>query len=761
MFELDLMPTTNIRRESTKRLSEYVRETIPSSRREEYETQGWVLDKVLKSSLRMRRVKRHDVAFEDRVWAMCARLGFQNLNKGRKFTLQYGQSENERKQIDVLAADDDVVLVIECKSSLAEQAPTHAFKTEIESIQGYREGLIRTLRACFPEHKVKFILATNNINVSDETIERIESASIAYIDEETVNYYLELSEHLGPAAKFQLLGNLFSGTQIPAMDPLVPAIRGKMGGYTYYSFAIEPDRLLKISYVLHRNNANMRWMPTYQRIIKKARLKKVSSFVDNGGFFPNSLVINIDTNGKRLRFDRAPMQSGNGALGVLHLPRKYRSAYIIDGQHRLYGFAESERASSELIPVVAFIDLPPEEQVSLFMQINENQQSVPKNLRNTLNADLLWTSDNLNEQARALKLKISQALGEQKSSPLRGRVIIGEEKATDRRCIGLDSISRGIDRAGFIGNFTATEMKHPGSFYRGSNDATLKPIVKYLELCFEHLRDELPTQWNIGRGVGGFVFTNVGVEALIRLLGDLVNFCVDQRKVDARRNSPDDIFAHTRTLLQPLISYIGELNLEESTEFKSMYGSGAATIYWRRFQIAVSAKFPDFCPEGLKEWQANQVKQFNSESFTMIRDIESYLKQDIRRRLEDKHGASWFKIGVPQAVYQEAATLAAKKQWQVGDDEEIDWWDCLFLSDYHKILLHGNQSVWQELFDETYTLPSERKASSWKSKSSWMDRLVKIRNTISHDGSATEQDYEFLSALHSHLGLGALNHREP
>ena len=59
-----------------------------------------------------------------------------------------------------------------------------------------------------------------------------------------------------------------------------------MGGYTYYSFSIEPEKLLKIGYVLHRNKANRKLMPTYQRLIKKSRLKSVQDFVDNGGFFP-------------------------------------------------------------------------------------------------------------------------------------------------------------------------------------------------------------------------------------------------------------------------------------------------------------------------------------------------------------------------------------------------------------------------------------------------------------------------------------------
>ena len=71
-----------------------------------------------------------------------------------------------------------------------------------------------------------------------------------------------------------------------------------MGGHKYYSFSIEPERLLKIGYVLHRNEANKNMMPTYQRIIKKKRLTDVQKFINGGGYFPNSLIISIDTGGK-------------------------------------------------------------------------------------------------------------------------------------------------------------------------------------------------------------------------------------------------------------------------------------------------------------------------------------------------------------------------------------------------------------------------------------------------------------------------------
>ena len=80
-----------------------------------------------------------------------------------------------------------------------------------------------------------------------------------------------------------------------------------------------------------------------------------------------------------MRFDPFPRHTGATRAGILRLPQTFRAAYVIDGQHRLYGYADSSRASTDLIPVVLFTNLETSDQVRLFMQINENQQAVPKN----------------------------------------------------------------------------------------------------------------------------------------------------------------------------------------------------------------------------------------------------------------------------------------------------------------------------------------------------------------------------------------------
>lgn len=701
----------------------------------------------------MRKAKPNDIAFEDRVWAAFAKLKFTSMNRDRGFRIRYGQTPNESKQVDVFAADDEVVLVVECKSSGTLRP--HQFKDEIEAILGVKAGIIKSLKHEFPNHKVKFILATNNWVVSRHTMERMAQADVVHMDEDVIDYYLDLAEHLGNAARYQLLGSLFAGTKIPGLEPRVAAIQSRMGGHLYYSFAIEPQRLLKMAYVLHRNKANSSLMPTYQRLIKKNRLKRVSQFVDNGGFFPNSIILNIDPGKRSLRFESVGKIEGDAKLGILHLPQTYRAAYVIDGQHRLYGYAESLRADADLIPVVAFVDLPRSEQVKVFMQINENQQAVPKNLRNTLNADLLWDSQDLREQQRALKLRMAQYLGENKRSPLYGRIIIGEDKRSATRCITIDAVSRGLDRGKFLGTYTKSEARELGSLYRGSNDATFEIVVEFLELCFWHVRKGLESQWSLGAAEKGFVFINNGIESLLRIFSDVLDHITNQSGLDLLITTPEQIFDECIFYLDPLVEHLGTLDAEEGAEYRRLYGSGGATRYWRRLQEAIRVVRSDFDPPGLDEYLESEARAYNTESSEMVRDLESFIKEDIRTRLEDEYGSKWYRLGVPRKVRESAMKTAATRNLDIDPDaEEVDDWDCLYIVDYRAILTQAHL-LWVERFEKQYTKPGdEQLLGGWKARTDWIQRLNDIRNTLAHGGSVDEEAHEFLVTLTTWLIKG-------
>lgn len=741
-----LLPAGKVLAESRRRLQASDFETIAKARVGEYEHAGWVIHQELKYRTRMRREKTHGEAFEDRVWATFARLGFAYLNRDRTLDLTYG-APTQSRLISVFAADDDVILLIDCASTDTIRAGQ--FRKEIDAVSSERAAIIRRVKQEYPGHKVKFILATNNYTVTKPVAERIRDADIVHFTEDTIGYYLGLAEHLGAAAKYQLLGALFAGTKIPNLEPTVAAIRGEMGGHTYYSFAIEPGRLLKMSYVLHRNQANSAMMPTYQRLIKKSRLKKVAAFVEQGGSFPNSIILNVETrrgNGA-IKFDLASQSPGQAKLGLLHLPQIYRAAYVIDGQHRLYGYADSPRANTDLIPVVAFIDLPRPEQVKLFMQINENQQAVPKNLRNTLNSDLLWESEDLSQRAKALRLRIAQHLGEQKTSPLFDRVIIGENTKSPTRCITIDAIDAGLLRGNFIGRFTKTSAKSIGTFYAGDNQPTADALTPFLEAAFDVLRAGIAAQFKLGGSDGGFVFMNNGVEAILRILSDIVDDAVAHDGLDPLTQPADELLDGCRPMLDSLAEYLDGLTLEEGASYRRFYGSGGGTQYYRRLQQALRDARPAFTAPGLEEWLKAQDKQFTNETREIVHDLEAFFKTDIRECLEDEHGSDWERLGVPRNVRKAAGDRATEHNLDVESDEEMASWDMMHIADFYNVLVYEHKT-WQDRFAERYTKPDEEDlGGSWKKRAAWMKQLIPVRNDVSHGRAVSEENYAFIVEL--------------
>lgn len=751
-----MLPTKNIPSETRRRFSSNHTMSVPVSSVAELEEDGWFRDKVMKTAVRMRKPKSNQEKFVDRTWATLAKLGFTYMSNGLGATPWL--IDDDARSIDIFAADEEVALIVLCR--YYDEGRSKSLKADIEFLQNRRERIFSRVRAEFPGRKIKTILAVGNSEATPQTLAELDSAQIAFMDEDIIEYYLELTGHLGKAAKYQLLGSLFAGQKIPELEPRVIAIEARMGGHTYYSFAIEPERLLKVAYILHRTKANQRLMPTYQRLIRRPRLAAISKFVEGGGFFPNCLILNIDS-GRRsgIRFDIQGGQVPGSAsrIGTLYLPQNYRAAFVIDGQHRLYGYANSTRAGSDLIPVVAFVDLAPAEQVRIFMQINENQQAVPKGLRNTLNADLLSDSPNLREKARALVLQAAQHLGESRSSPLYGRVLLGESAKSPIRCITIDAIRRGIERANYLGSFDRSEVIRPGTFYLGSNELTLGPLVEFIELCLGYVKDELRPQWELGSAEGGFIFINNGIESLLRIFSDTVDHIVAGRDISPFSLEPRKIFGEIKFLLNPMIKHLQDLSPEDRLDYRKQYGSGGATRYWRQLQIAIHAEVSDFTPPGLSEYIANETKQFNRESAAMVRDLELFLKSDVRSRLEDEYGAEWFRRGVPRAVQSAAGKLAVDKNLERGTDDEVESWDCLYLLDYQRILTQDH-ARWRELFEKRYTRPGDEDArGSWKERTKWIEKLNAIRNDVMHGGSVKESDYEFLLTLTSWLVEGRVD----
>jgi DNA sulfur modification protein DndB len=156
--------------------------------------------------------------------------------------------------------------------------------------------------------------------------------------EREIDYFSQLSEHLGRATRYQFLAEYLGGQKIPELKGIkVPAIRGKLGGRLFYSFVSTPEQLLKICFVNHRTLADPLALPTYQRLVKRSRLRVIGDFIKGGGYFPTNILINFN---ERRLFDRKSIDAdADVQFGDLHLPDRYKSG---EGG---FSFFNSERMS--------------------------------------------------------------------------------------------------------------------------------------------------------------------------------------------------------------------------------------------------------------------------------------------------------------------------------------------------------------------------------------------------------------------------------
>ncbi len=744
--------------EKNSRKKVYVTQKILATDLPQYVDDGWEKCKDYKTNkyVGIAKVKSALSQFQDSVWILFANMGFSSLNKSR-LEIAYDFKDDELKfPVDVIAIDDETILIAICKAY--EKLENCDFSEEISDYIDKIPGIRKEVLKAFPGRKIKFIWATNNCIITRNDISTLDKAGIALFNETVIEYYSDLSKHLGSCSRYQLLGNLFANQEIKNMDDRVPAIRGVMGGHTYYSFSIEPERLLKIGYVLHRSEANQNMMPTYQRIIKKKRLQEVRKFINNGGYFPNSIIINIDTNGKGLVFDKAPtkMDGMISKVGVLHIPKRYKSAYIIDGQHRLYGYSDSLYASTNTIPVVAFVDLARTEQVKLFMDINENQKSVSKTLRVTLNADMLWTSDDYSERRQALRSKIAQMLGEETTSPLYTRVVIGESESSPEKCITVEAIQSALKKCRF---FTVYGKKNSvlkeGTFDCGDLQETCDLFYPFIEKCLSFFRDNCLSEWNRGDNDNGMLTINRGIQAVIRVIDDIVNMLIDKNMINPKKQSLDDMFDLIKYYLKPLADYLNAIKVDQRKELRGFFGGGADNRFWRAYQKAVADVRSDFCPEGLVEYWQNETKLYNEESLTMLNEIESRIKDIISQRLEDYFAGSWLVKGIPKNIYTKAKGEADEAVYQniVNDDDdtEIPIWNYIRFDDCRAIILNGKN--WSMFFEEIFVRPEESNiAGGREAKTEWLLRLNSIRSKMSKESySVPVDDYEFIHSVYDWL----------
>jgi DNA sulfur modification protein DndB len=723
----------------------YVTKTVPSKESDDALNDGWTIFAKSKKSTRLSKQKEPLTALQDRTWMLLYRLGFSTISGDGGSSLSFKQKDGVEATFHVgtLGINDEVSVVIRCIASTPKR---NQIDQLIDEINGHRESIVRSIAASIPtanKRQTVFALLTSDLKLRASERAVLEAAHIAILDEHDLEYYEKLTSHLGPAAKYQLLADLLPGKTIPALAIRVPSVKTKIGGVSAYTFAISPEYLLKISYVSHRSKGKASDVDTYQRMVSKSRLITIKKYISDDGVFPTNIVLNIDKD--RLKFERVKQANSkveeidSGTLGWLDIKPAYKSAWIIDGQHRLYAYSGHELAHSSHLSVLAFEGLSASKQAQLFIDINAKQKSVKQSLLQELYAELHWDAADPAVRVRAIVSKAIQVLDADIGSPFQGKIQTADSVRDNIRCVSITSIFGALEKQGF---FISKEKRGAviefGALWAGDNLSTLNRTIAVLNSWFAPIAKEASDWWNLGAAEGGGLSMNDGIVSCIEVLRSVLATLESGQHALVTLDESKLI-----SLLDPyakaLASYLAGLNPPARKQFRDYRGIQGVTTRMRRCQQAIREQIPTYNPAGLDDFILSEKQQTNAKAKEVIDNIETILQETTMEVLTSEFGdgdEQWWVMGVPKSVRTSASTRYEEDDGKRGHRKF--YFD---LIDYRKIAC-DNWSLFEGLY-------GYGKASGKEKKTQWLVTVNDARKVVAHASSGRTLSLEEFEKLQS------------
>lgn len=691
---------------------------------------GWRIAKKNKNSTRMAKPKPADEQLEDEVWCILAQMGFKEMSYRRGFTILEHEGLPPR-QIDVFAKDDETVLIVECTQQ--ETPGRKRMDKLIEKIKSFREPIRKSVISHYGREanlKIRFVIATRNIEWNEIDLQKAREADIVVISDDEIQYYARLVQLMKRAARYQLLAHMFEG-KVAGLAREVVATRGRMGKQPFYTFLIRPDELLKIAYVSHKGSRNLEDLNTYQRMLVPSRLKSIAKYINDGGKFPTNIVVNIKTKGhSALKFDEIE-KVGAETVGRLHLPSYYAAAWVIDGQHRLYGYAYARddggfKDDKTTIPVLAYENLSAEDEMNLFIDINSKQVKVSTSLLSEIHAELHWEADDPERAFVALLSRIAARLNSQKSSSLYERMAVAGKQNTTYRSLTITSVREGLRAAKLVGSLSKGHILTGPFSTPNPTDykANLSKSIELLSDCLGLFASEMPDHWRLGSAPGGYLCTNIGIRALFHVFKDIADHVQHINGVDMRVLNAEDAFASMKPLLMELVSFFRGASAAEIQAFRDI-GSSLSLVQQQAWgmESQIHKKRSEFLPSGLKEYLETRDEKGTEAAATKVRRINDRLFRYVIGVLKDHFGLSgdkWWTEGIPFPIRKNCVEEWEKKKRE-GTVESY-----LFLRDYVEISV----SNW-DLVKDVISLDAKDKMAKTKNVG-WINELNLISQKTKH-----------------------------
>ncbi len=463
-------------------------------------------------------------------------------------------------EIDVYAEFEDVQFVVECKSG-----NSHIVTEEIDKIAANKSEIQNYLRKFTKSDKpCLFLLIYSDNDLSLTNFKKAKEDKIDLWNSKILSQYLSLAEKLKDRSSHIIFSDLLAqkgkkwGRGNKSYNCLVT--KGNYKGFDCYNFQMSPEDLLKIAYVHRRNFENSINTDgsdvTYQRMIDIPKIKAIQKFLSiEGNSFPTPILINFD---KKLEFSsleqrNAERRAANVTPGWLKFPEEYGYAWIIDGQHRLFGYSGLDQiAHDHMLNVIAFSQLSQAEQANLFVEINQNQKSIQPDYLWDLYTDIYPETDDKYKLARLVKDL------NRKSVFFKDQIYIPSISLKDAKSYSLK-----------INNIGVSFKSKVTKVYKLLLDKDIDKYYKFLDIYFGSLieTEKIKEDWEMGDK--GFICSNNGVAILSYILNKFYQYLLIKRR-DLKHLSQSelkgDLINFTDTISEALLSYGIDRLVEEKKD---------------------------------------------------------------------------------------------------------------------------------------------------------------------------------------------------
>lgn len=732
----------------------YNENSVAHSDVDEYLSKNWEVHRTLKTRTNLRKQKQVGSQLEDDFWVFLQRMGYQIINSDH-FKLPYKRADGtlDKKQIDVFVADEETALVVECKA--CKTRSKRSLSKDLAETISFKGAMARTINNYFAPSKLKtiWIYVTRNVIWSQPDADRAKAAGIKIITDNELEYYSAFIKHVGKAGRFQILGELIGSQAVAGLSGhKVLAAKGRIGGYPYYSFVASAKDILKLSFVNHYALNLPEGQPAYQRMVSNTRLKKIGKFIDEDGYFPTNIILNFSEEQNFEQVEKRGTGSGKTEYGWLHLPNKYKSAWVIDGQHRLYGysFAEPDSLDDDVL-ILAFEGMDKKSEAELFITINQEQKSVPRSIIVALQADLKWGSKDLKDRMAAITSRVVLRLSNDKTSPLFQRVVVEGLGSNAEKSLTIPELSKGINRVKLVGEIK-NDLLIPGP---GSDSTDLKSVERATNLLiawFNEVSSLAPDRWDSGKE--GFFCTNPGIRAYISLLSEIIEYTSSKSKYDPLTSPIDYLIEKATPLLTPLCSYYKNAPKEEiDSTFSRKFGEGGVREYFYLLCEIVWSENKDFGSDEFREYVRLKHDERLNQAHLDVISLNEKMMDIVHSSLRDKYGTSrhprtgeelWWEQGISS---QKAKRKAFDRQ--LADDlenkkEKFAYLDVLDIRDIIKE--SDNWALFESRFNKR--MPDERKGKKYYLD--WMETFNELRKIPAHSSKLrvySDTDYNFIEWL--------------